>query len=862
MQSRKRVSRSLCPGLLLGLLAAQPVLAADVARILQLNIPSQPLETALTALARQADLQILFTPDLVRGHRSTEVAGSLSATDALRRLLDGSDIEFVVDDSDTIVLRLRSQPAVRRIAATSAAPATQTDTAPAAPLPAARMLEEIIVSAQKREESLGDVPIAITAVSGESLRESGLVRLEEFAATVPDLTISQAVSSSDNMFLRGVGSGVNLGFEQAVGQVIDGFFYGRSRFGRAAFLDIERVEVLKGPQGALIGKNTSAGAVNITTAKPTKTFEAWVAPSYEAVGDDGFSIEGAVSGPLTSTLGARLALRYEDREGFVDNTATGREEQSKDDFTVRLTTQWSPDAAFGATLAYQYGTYERIGQPREISHCGAPLRAFLAANPSIAEDCRLDHRRNVRHTRNAVALEETFDTVFQTAGLTANWYLPRHTITSLTGFATYTAEDALSNGLIPLEQGAVDTFDDYEQWSQELRIASERTGRVQYVAGLFYQRFDQDARFIVHFPSAPPALRGTRNIDSTQQSTTMAAFGQLTWQFTEQLSATVSGRYTWEEKEAAQEQFPTQLYTRTPITLPGGPAALQHSIAAKRDENDFSPGFTLQWRPRDGAMLYGSVRRGFKGGGFDLQLNANQAAAARDFEFDAEKVIAYELGSKVMLPGRVAEINVAAFRSDFDDLQVSSLTDALSFNVGNAASAVTQGVEVDARWLASRNLTLAAMVAYLDATYDEYPNALCHEGQTAEQGCIGGVQDLGGRVLQFAPEWSATASGEYVWPVSQELELVGFARLTYSDDFALALDLDPYTIQDSYLKVDARITLRAADDRWSVSVIGRNLTDRITGSFGNDVIGPNMAGTYFRFADPPRSVAIQGRLRF
>ena len=173
-----------------------------------------------------------------------------------------------------------------------------------------RALEEVVVTAQKREQNLQDVPVAIQAVLGEEMRTSGIEKMETLAPTVPALHVSEAFGG-DQIFLRGLGPGVNFGFEQAVGQVVDGFFYGRSRFSRLQFLDLERVEVLKGPQGAIIGKNTTAGAINITTAKPTAELEGWITLAEEFDGAEGESYEGAISGPLSDKLMARLALRFE-----------------------------------------------------------------------------------------------------------------------------------------------------------------------------------------------------------------------------------------------------------------------------------------------------------------------------------------------------------------------------------------------------------------------------------------------------------------------------------------------------------------------------------------------------------------------
>jgi outer membrane receptor protein involved in Fe transport len=747
----------------------------------------------------------------------------------------------------------------------------------------AQSLEEVIVTAQKREQNLQDVPISIATLSGDSMRSAGISRLEDMSGAVPNFSFTEAVSGSDNMFMRGVGSGINYGFEQAVGQVIDGFFYGRSRFGRAAFLDVERVEILKGPQGALIGKNTSAGAINITTAKPTEEFEMWAAGTWEFEGSEGFNFEGAVSGPLSERLRGRVALRYDEREGYVKNVAADRHEQSLDDFTIRATLVWDILDTLDATLSYQHGDFDRSGRTTQLSQCGQALRNFDPDGPGPApagalfnalvaagEDCTANYEHNVVLTKHGQPVDQAYDTQFDTVGLTLNWeILGGHTLTSLTGYSAYDSVDDFEVDFTFAPIAAAFTTEDYEQWSQELRLTSPVGDRFDYIAGAYLQFNDHDVSFRRDFIALPPPLTPSGNVIATaQESDTYALFAQFTRHITDAWDLTVSGRYTHEEKDATQMQTPTLLHTNTPTVLvpPAGPAASIHDIAGKRTENNFSPTANLQWRPNDDAMLYGSIARGFKGGGFDMQNDGVQALAAESFEFEDEDVTAYELGAKLSLLDGAAQLNIALFRSEFDNLQVSTINSVTTtFNVGNAASAISQGLEADLKWAATETLTFSAAFAYLDSEYDEFPDAPCNFVLIAGGGCTGANQttDLSGRELPFAPEISATVSGEYVWSVGRGFEITAYAQVVYSDEFALVLDLDPNAYQEEFTKVDARLTLSNPTRTWEISLIGRNLTDELTRSFANDGLGgPFMAGSYFSMVDAPRSIAVQGLVRF
>jgi len=741
-----------------------------------------------------------------------------------------------------------------------------------APAAFAGPLEEVTVTAQKRVENLQDVPIAITAVSGEAIRSEGISRMEFLAPSIPNFQFAESVSGSDNMFLRGVGSGPNFGFEQAVGQVVDGFFFGRSRFGRASYLDIERVEVLKGPQGALIGKNTSGGVINITTARPTDEFEAWVSGTYEFEADEGYTLEGALSGPLTDNFKARLAIRYDNRDGWVDNVISGNVDQRVDDLTARLSLTWDVTDTFDASLIYQTGDFDRQGRTRQMSKCGAVLRAqpFFPVLVANGEDCEANYSRNVNPTHNGTGNFEGFDTEFDFAGLTLNWDLGAFTLTSLTGFAQYEVTDEVDIDATFIEFGGFTGVEDYEQWSQELRITSNGDSKVDYIGGVFFQGTEQDVDFIRHFPALPPPLMPSSDLIRThQESDTWSAFGQVTFHINDSWDATIGARYTDEDKDATQFQTPTALYTTIPINLipPAGPAAARHALSRNRSESNFSPSANVQWRPADNTMLYASARRGFKGGGFDMQLDGNQERAEKNFEFEDEDVLAFELGGKFTLADGTVQLNVALFHTEIDNLQVSSLdSETVTFNVGNAATAISQGIEADLKWAVTDRFMLDMAGAYLDAYYDDFRNAPCNAAQLLSGTCPNPalqLQDLTDETLQYAPEYSASISAKYIWPLSGSLELVGFAQLIYQDDIFLSLDLDPNATQSSYTKWNARLTLRSMDQNWEVSLIGRNLTDETTLNFANDALGgPFMIGSYFAMVDAPRAIALQATLRY
>ena len=741
-----------------------------------------------------------------------------------------------------------------------------------------RALEEITVTAQKREESLSDVPISVAAFAGEAMRANNVTTLQALSSSVPNFYVAESFVG-DAMYVRGVGSGQNnLGFEQAVGQVVDGFFYGRSRFSRVAFLDLERVEVLKGPQGALLGKNTTAGAVNITTAKPTSEFEASISPSWEFEAGEGARIEGVVSGPLSENLRARLAVIYVDQDGHIDNSSTGSDQVEIEDLAGRLSLAWDVTDNVDVLLQYQFGELEHHGGNNQYSFCdktsdqngpGPGLGGFIPGTNLTAslttvfpDDCTTNYTRSGQAPKFGVNVEGK-ETSFDTLSLTLDWRLGDLTLTSLTGYAQYDYLDLQDGDRTAAESVLPEFGEDYEQLTQEFRVTSDIGESYDFIAGVYYQTREQDTAYLVHFA---PIGANSRNTFTNEEGDALAAFGQVTWHLNDAWDLTLGGRYTYEEKEATSVQYPTDNYDRSPdngcpIVSPTQVCS-RHNLSDKFDEDDFSPVLNVQWRPTDDAMYYFSARQGFKAGGFDHDLAADQSDPdiQNRFRFDDEEVTAFELGAKLTLLENTMQLNAAAFHMEFDDLQLAGFLDSAGAvgAVTNAASATSEGLEADVRWAATDRLTLSAAVAWLDSSYDDYPDAPCYTLQTA--GCVNGRQDLSGEKLQFATDWKGNMAAEYVWTLTPNLNLTGYATVYSSDSFPLQADLDPKLFQDDFTKWDARLTLSQADGDWEVSLVGRNLSDKLTSHYGDDV--PGQAGSVWRSVDAPRSLALQGVLRF
>ena len=768
------------------------------------------------------------------------------------------------------------------------------------------VLEEVIVTAQKRVESLQDVPIAITAMSGEKIDDVGITGLEELTQYMPNITINNG-AGTPNLFIRGVGSGTNSGFEQSVGMYIDGVYAGRGLLAAVpTTMDLERVEILKGPQGILFGKNTVAGAVNITTAKPTDEFEGMVEGLYEHDhGEQQYNL--VLSGPLTDALSTRLAVRYDEIDGWWENVITGSRGPDQENLYARGSIRWEASDTLEINAKYEYGDFDR------------------GSRPTVVYQSDFEGRENVFGTipfpvvsdrdKGAGDVDGGSVNTTDVLAVTVDWELEFATLTSISAYSTYDYESGPGN----TDQGAVPAlhrtkYEDYEQYSQEIRLVSPGGETLDWIAGAYYQQSELNISqrvdaidFALSGPlSVGGALYGEEpGVPSTfdQDSDSWAIFGQGTWNATQTLRFSLGVRYNEETKDLDKERVADDLQIRlgnntffaNPLNGQLIADVRQHSFTnLSRDEDKWTFSGSVQWDAGDDAMLYASISTGFKGGGYDEAYSGagyeirlanpftgeltGESVPGNDpsvLDYESEEVIAYEIGAKMGLLDGAAEINVALFRMEYENLQTSSLVGDV-FRVGNAGESISQGLEVDGRWRVTERFTISAAAAYLDAYYEDFTGATCTIPQTTDPannpGCLGpdgtnigagesGGQDLTDETLLFAPQWSATLNARYAMPLSEYLLLVGSVDINYEDTFYSALDLDPSTQHDDATIINARIALSSMDRDWSVALIGKNLTDEKTYVWNNDVPITD-SNSYFGLPQRPRSIAVQARYRF
>jgi iron complex outermembrane recepter protein len=752
-------------------------------------------------------------------------------------------------------------------------------------------LEEIIVTAQKRAQSLQEVPVSVNVVSGENIAENGINNLDELSNIVPNLTITEG-SQSTSIFIRGLGSGVNQGFEQSVGMFIDGIYAGRDRQFRAPFLDVENVEVLRGPQGTLFGKNTIAGALNITTAKPSDEFEALLRTTYEPEYND-YAVEAVVSGPLSDSVAARLAVRQSESDGHMENTANGRDEPSDVETVIRATVMWDASDDVTVTTKIESSRFDVGGEANNISNAGtwAPLFQLADSNIDLADE----YSRSTN-------LNETSSNDSDSITVNVDWQLGDYTLTSISGYSGYEYSDVQDVDFTPVELLSQFQDQEFSQLSQEIRLTSPLGDTFDFIAGAYWQTSElkHHKRLASNLGALTPALNvpgglgilpaptpadgslsfsdaiatvatfgalSSRVSDFDQDSETWALFASGNWHFFDSLHITAGLRYTEETKEADRTLYISE-YDSEKALDPLSPLSsvivgiqsglfgtVAHDINDERTARDLSPSLKVSYDLNDDTMIYASVSRAFKSGGFD---EAGTSASLSGFSYDEEEALAFEIGAKMTLLEGAATLNIAAFETQYDDLQVSAFaTDR--YIVGNAAQATTRGVEMDGMWRITESLTLSASMAYLDAKYEDFQNASCTAQQTAVTG-PGCVQDLSGKALSFAPEWAGNIGLNHFTAIGESLELRSNISMSYTDEQYLTQDLDKNNLEDSSLMTNVRIALADIDDNWEVALVGKNITDEEVISYSNDV--PLMNGAYFAYRLPPRTVALQAVIRY
>jgi iron complex outermembrane receptor protein len=738
-------------------------------------------------------------------------------------------------------------------------------------------LEVIEVTAQKRLQNVKEVPISMSALGQKKLIEANITNAQELSSFISNFSVSQT-GQGYNVIMRGLGSGPNQGFEQTVGTFVDGVYRGRGHLMRSAFLDVERIEVLRGPQSALFGKNTTAGALNLTNVKPTVDLQGYINTSYD-FDFETTTIETAVSNSLGESLQGRIALKYTDGGGYLDNIITDNMEVNHETFLGRVSLAWQPIKNLNINFSLQHDQDDLLGY--------APTQVFV--EPAVANsgapvlnairDYTFDNRTAKTNPAAGEKEQAKFDASHST--LNIEYDMGDTLLSSTTGFQSYTLDGSNDPDNSPLMLlYRLKNYEKFEQLSQEIRLTSSYSGDFNYIAGIYYQT--TDLNFLEETRVYPLNTIGYR--DFRVDSDTMAIFGQFDYKISQRWEATLGLRYSNETKDGYRKVVALDPATLTPIVdlplvkapaiagnfpngLPGsifsavvlaGQNIFDHEISNDRDEGHFTPSINIKYKMKE-AMFYASVATGAKAGGFDSRANNPD-----DFEFEDESVISYELGTKLTLMDGTADINIAVFNMVFDDLQTSVYDGSTGFFVLNGGQATSRGIELDGRWAFADNWMLTSSLGYLDFKWDKFTGAKCFKSAAKTSNNIeagGSSCDLSGETNAYAPKISGSIGLEYNVELNNSLELKIAVDSLHKSDYFTNPDLNPFTMQEDFTKFNARISLLDINGTWQVALLGKNLTDEITKSNSVDMaLMP--AGFYNVWTEQGRSISLQLNYNF
>ena len=715
-------------------------------------------------------------------------------------------------------------------------------------------VEEVIVTARKRNETDISVPAVVTALSADKLTRQGANTVYALAQLTPTLIVGQnAASLGGSIVMRGVGSGALNGVEQTVAINVDGIAVSNAGSTRLGYFDLKQVEVLKGPQALFFGKNSPGGVISFRSADPTSTLSGYVRTEYEVNARE-WRAEGAVAGPIAGALSGRLAVFVDDMQGYFknplpDNYAPNvygpnyHRAPNRTEYGGRLTLKYAPTDALDATLKIAYVNSK--GSPShgdaQLGYCptGAP-QVIVARTGVYPGDCIVNNtvaplgdaspaaRAALPRIGNGKVTELNSQFV---SSLNVDYHLtPNLTLTSVTGLYDYLLK-GFNTQVGPMGDYVL-VYDSHKRdASQEVRLSSNFDGPFDFMLGGFYQRsvFHYDGQ-LYNFGPAP---FNAANYKLPSQA--WSAFGQLTYRIRDDLELSGGARYTTETKRARVSlRFTGDVTSRLPRT--------------EIKVEDVSPEVTLTYRPTTDFTAFVAYKEGFKSGGFNPSI-ASGVPAGVDIAYGPENVHGLEAGVKTRLLDRAMRLDLSVYQYHYGDLQVSAYDPStLRVFVQNAASAKVEGVEASLQYNPPEvpGLNIDAGLAYNHARFEKFIGA-CYTGQTIAAGCnllpLSGrftSQNLTGRPLPSAPDWSGNLNVSYDMAAGANHRVEVGVGARYVSSYNPAGDFAPGGLQKAAIYWDARARVYATDGKWDLALIGRNLNDELR---AQSVFGQVSTGT-------------------
>lgn len=777
-------------------------------------------------------------------------------------------------------------------------------------------LEEVIVTAQKKEEGLSEVPISIQVLSEEMIESRGVTSMKHLAEYIPGLHISKGAGEW-NVYMRGIGSGTNKGFSQSITTFIDGMPITQGSQYTSPLMDIKRVEVLRGTQGVLFGKNTIGGVINMVSKSPTIGGETEGNWGIEYVPEwNTRKYNGALNIPVSDSFAMRIALQKEMSDGWVtnayQNTGSSPENESE---AIRATMLWELDN-MEVNLKLSSLSTEKKGSEAGIYkyELSAPFGALATATPPYTGtviNWRITNAffsdqivgvPSVTYTDNTTYQNPTGGTVDSDNAIlkiTSSWN--NHDVVSTTSYSVYDYKWGLDADFGPLALIAVDNDVDFKSITQEIIISSPADDKFEYifgfyfddihydgtndgmfnmsVGGLFGQVFPLPNIFALQTGGAFSADFAATHTSNDQNSSTKSIFAEGTYYVNDKLTIKAGVRLSDDEKDVKSIQGMSSSATpgglgRENFTLAPPVLGVFNALVSRkphnfpvqsRSENHTTPSLKLLYDYSDNTRLYLSYAEGYKMGGFDGSENAPQINSTTPddaFQFDAEQAETLEIGAKMNFPERNLRASVAYFSTDYTDMQVS-IFNGSSFQVSNAGESEIDGIEAEFTWAPTDNIVIGGSATTLDFAYGAYIGGCTADQEVAYRLTnltkIGCVQNQAGQTGNNAPELAASMYANYYNNLSADWDMVLSVNANYQDEVYTNTDNDPDAFQEAYTKINLNASFEHSNGL-NISVFARNVTDEITATQLLDL--PLVPGSHFALWAPGKEVGISIRKTF
>jgi len=728
----------------------------------------------------------------------------------------------------------------------------------------ARSLEEVVVTAQKREESINDVPMSISALSADDLRKQGVYGVGDLMKVVPGFHYTASAYSTPIYAIRGIGfNESSLGAKPNVSVYVDEIPLPFPIVTAGASMDLQRVEVLKGPQGTLFGQNSTGGAINYIAAKPTDSLETGVSAEFGRFNTT--TLDGYLSGPLADTVQGRIAIQSELGDEWQESHTSDRELGKRRKNAARALLAWEPSERLKTQLMLN-GYIDRSDEQASQFIAATPLRQpnvfapLIDTYPIAPQDARAADWGPGEHYRR--------DNRFYQAALRVDYSLSDEmTLTSISAYSAYTQDRIQDPDGMSLHNIEYHTDADIDSISEELRLAGEIGASTRWIVGANYARDNVEQRDDGNITynnnayalGAPPFF--TYFNFSDQRFDTRAAFANLDFDLTPTVTAHAAARYTQADLDFAgctgdagdgtlsaawNRVFGTAVAPGECVTLT--PTFQTGLVNKELDETNVSWRGGLDWHPTSDLLVYANVSKGYKSGSFPI-LSASTASQLNPVT--QESVLAYELGFKLTSSERTLQLNGAAFYYDYKDKQVRGRVVVPVFGaleaLVNVPKSKVQGAELQLNWLAMEGLTANVGVTYIDSEIEDFQNFDPY----------GRPANFDGESFPLTPGWQGFADVQYEWPLNDSLRAFVGANVSHqSSTYGAMGELELLKI-DAYTLLDLRAGAETQDGRWRFTIWGRNVTDEYYWTLAEHV-----SDTTVRFAAMPATYGISVALRY